>query len=105
MIPLGDLVNSYIATTTCKSKGTCTGEVDIVTIGAIDYPADKVTVSLFWLNLGYIFALLVILSLLYPIANIIRSLVQEKETRIKESMMMMALRGVGVYVCVCYASI
>ena len=34
-----------------------------------------------------------IISLLYPIANAIRALVQEKESKMKEGMMMMALRG------------
>ena len=95
LIPLADIFNTYIATITCQQSGKCSAAqgVEITTIGGVEFPSPEYTENAFWSNVGFVFALLMILTLLYPIANVIRALVQEKETKLKEGMMMMALRG------------
>ena len=97
-VALSDVVNSYFASVTCQLSGTgCNGDkgenVAVNTLGGVDFPSDAVNINQVWGAIGYVFALLMILTLLYPIANVIRALVQEKETKLKEGMMMMALRG------------
>jgi len=95
-LSLANLVNSFIATTTCLQSGKCKDSdsfVGIRALGTVGFPSPKVSLSAFWGSIGFVFALLMILSLLYPIANVIRALVQEKESKMKEGMMMMALRG------------
>ena len=39
------------------------------------------------------FAILVVIAVLYPVANVISALVKEKELRIKEGLKMMGLTG------------
>jgi ATP-binding cassette, subfamily A (ABC1), member 3 len=82
-----DTVNSFIATRTAGKK------VSISTAGIAHFPSAAVKVSLFWQNVGSVFALLMIISLLLPLSNVIKVLVEEKETKMRESMMMMALRS------------
>ncbi|CAM9405596.1 unnamed protein product, partial [Scytosiphon promiscuus] len=45
----------------------------------------------FWSQIGGMFAILVTISVLYPVANVISVLVKEKELRIKEGLKMMGL--------------
>ena len=44
-------------------------------------------------QVGNMFAILVVISVLYPVANVISALVKEKELRIKEGLKMMGLTG------------
>jgi hypothetical protein len=93
---LFDTVNSYIATdTVCKATGKClTGdEVRIKTLGTANFPNAQTFTQGFWSAVGYVFGLLIIISLLLPLSNIIKALVQEKETKLREGMMMMSLRS------------
>jgi len=94
-IALADTVNSYILTETCKKSGKCSTDetVTIDTAGTVNFPTPKVLVNQFWGLVGTVFALLMILALEYPLANVIRALVQEKETKLREGMAMMAMRG------------
>eukprot|EP01038_Epipyxis_sp_PR26KG_P008312 gene8312-11246_t len=95
-IVLTDLVNSYIASETCLRSGKCSSNSDSITIaaeGVVRFPSARSLVNGFWSLVGSTFALLMILALLYPLANVIRSLVQEKESKLREGMSMMAMRG------------
>lgn len=42
---------------------------------------------------SFAFAILVVISVMYPVSNVISSLVKEKELRIKEGLKMMGLTG------------
>ena len=93
-----DTVNSFIATrTVCEviGNGNCrdSDRVDINTLGTADFPNVATMTQGFWSVIGFIFALLIIISLLLPLANVIKALVQEKETKLREGMMMMSLRS------------
>ena len=90
-----DTVNSFIATNTrCQSTGCLAGDrVKIDTLGTSNFPNVATLTQGFWSVVGFTFALLIIISLLLPLANVIKSLVQEKETKIREGMMMMSLRS------------
>eukprot|EP01041_Mallomonas_annulata_P005100 gene5100-10202_t len=92
---LTDLMNSYISTRTCQTAGKCdiSSVIEVSTDGVINFPNESVKTLGFWSLVGFIFGLLIILALLYPIANVIKALVQEKETKIREGMMMMSLRS------------
>lgn len=93
---LTDVVNSFIATTTvCNATRNCqsSDEVRIRTLGTAAFPNVKTLSQGFWSAVGFVFALLIIISLLFPLSNVIKALVQEKESKLREGMMMMALRG------------
>lgn len=95
-LPLSDLVNSYVASATCKIANKCSSDQFVVlnTTGTAGFPSEAAVVNGFWgLVGGIVFSLFMILSLLYPIANVIRSLVFEKESKLREGMAMMAMRG------------
>eukprot|EP01041_Mallomonas_annulata_P008266 gene8266-17008_t len=92
---LTDLINSFIATSTCKKSSKCSNN-EIVTINTpsvVEFPNPPVKTINFWKDMGSIFVLLIILAMLYPISNVIKDLVAEKETKIREGMMMMSLRS------------
>jgi ABC-type multidrug transport system ATPase subunit len=61
--------------------------------GALDFPNLRSETDGFWEGLGDFFPLLMIISLLFPLSNAIKSLVVEKETRMREGYMIMSLRG------------
>mmetsp|Transcript_30098 Transcript_30098/g.30579 ORF Transcript_30098/g.30579 Transcript_30098/m.30579 type:complete len:1840 (-) Transcript_30098:237-5756(-) len=92
---LTNLVDSFIATHSCRLSGKCTSteEVDLGVAGILEFPNKDVRTNGFWSLIGFIFGLFIILALLYPIANVISALVQEKETKIREGMTMMSLRN------------
>ena len=93
---LFDTVNSFIATNTlCLKSGNCryTDNVKISTMGTADFPNPENLTQGFWTAVGFVFALLIIVSLLLPLSNVIKVLVQEKETKLREGMMMMSLRS------------
>jgi ATP-binding cassette, subfamily A (ABC1), member 3 len=95
-----DNVNSFIASSTLCTTTKNTNEncpfidpVSINTLGTAEFPNVATLTQGFWSVVGYLFALLIIISLLLPLANVIKSLVQEKETKLREGMMMMSLRS------------
>lgn len=95
-LSLADLITSYVATKTCRlSPGQC-GENEIIrtaNLGIADFPNGKFIDAGFWADIGFIFGLLMIIAFCLPIANVIVYLVQEKETKMRESMYMMAMRS------------
>jgi ATP-binding cassette subfamily A (ABC1) protein 3 len=95
LFTLTNYVNSFISTQTCRSAGFCssTEQVDVQTVGLIHFPNGEIKEDSFWSSIGPSFALLMILALLYPISNVIKSLVSEKESRLKEGMLMMSLES------------
>lgn len=105
---LTDFVNSFIASETCWSTGKCpspspsgntaAGYISINTMGAVAFPNPKSQTNGFWGAIGFVFALLMIISLLYPLSNVIKSLVQEKESKLREGMLMMAMREDALWV-------
>ena len=92
---LSDMINSYIATKTCIDSSKCNNNqnVQINTPGVVNFPSPKVQTLGFWGLVGSLFGLFIILGLLFPISNMTRTLVLEKETKIREGMMMMSLRS------------
>ena len=109
MFAVLETVNSFITTQTCRVTGQCTPteNVELRMDGIIDFPNRKIEEDIFWDALASTFAILMILSVLYPISNVIRTLVHEKETRLREGMMMMSLRVDVIWTgwCIFYLTI
>lgn len=63
-----------------------------VTFDAMRFPFPPYIEDLFIVSLGFIFPLVIVFSFIYPAVNLAKSLVVEKEKRIKESMKMMGLQ-------------
>ena len=104
---LANIANSFVATMTCRnapsngelaSKCAADENVAVRAIGGAAFPNGRVLVDSFWEALGTTFALLMIISILYPLANITKALVNEKETKMREGMMMMALNGEALWI-------
>ena len=95
-----DIVNSFIASMACRGTGKCASEsvVNVNAFGFVDFPYAKVLISNFWSSLGSTFALLMIISVMYPLSNIVKSLIVEKESKMREGMMMMALTGEALWI-------
>lgn len=93
-LALQDTIHSFIGTEVCLQTSKCVGNesVGVHIAGTADFPNEEEKTDGFWQIVGIYFALLMILSLLYPIANVIKALVAEKESKIREGMLMMALR-------------
>ena len=53
VIALGDIINSYISTKACNLHGgNCPSNININTIGGVEFPAYKYSQDLFWTNVG-----------------------------------------------------
>lgn len=109
MFAVLESVNSYIATETCRVTNKCSDSesVELRVGGLADFPNREIEEDIFWDALGGSFAILMILSVLYPVSNVIKTLVHEKETRLREGMMMMSLRADVIWSgwCIFYLSI
>jgi hypothetical protein len=65
-------VQSFIATqAACNGAATCP-TVTVQTVGVAKFPNQAVTTSGFWGSVGFLFALLMIISLLLPLSNVIK---------------------------------
>jgi ABC-type Na+ transport system ATPase subunit NatA len=62
------------------------------TNGIADFPNPVGFTSGFWANIGDTFALLMIIGLMYPLANASKQLVLEKETKMRQVMLIMSLK-------------
>ncbi len=62
-----------------------------LTNGVANMPTAGYTQDGFWASIGSIFGILFTLVLLFPVSNIIKQIVQDKELRLKEGMMQMGL--------------
>ena len=95
---LTDVINTYITKVTCNTTNTCDANAaSIQTVGVADFPSPASITSGFWSSIGFAFALVMIIGIMYPLANIISDLVREKESKIREGMMMMALHGEALW--------
>ncbi len=101
-IPLTNAVNSYISSKACVDSGTCSDinsdPYQTTNLGAASFPNEEYETTGFWAAIGSTFSLWMIIVLLYPISNSISQLVREKESKLREGMMMMALRGDAYWV-------
>ena len=93
-ITLGNVVNSFIATQVCREAGGCnsTETVTLDAVGTAAFPNDELLLEGFWGALGNLFSLLVTIALLYPLSNGVKQLVSEKESKMRQVMMIMSLR-------------
>lgn len=94
-----NVINSFVGTATCRRVGSgseaCSGQegTQINVAGTIRFPNKEVVTNGFWSAIGSSFSLLMIISLIYPCSNIIKTLVEEKESKLREGMYMMAMRS------------
>ena len=95
-----NLLNSFISAMTCMEENQCDEmkDVSIQIPGVINFPNKKLTTINFWSKISNVFALLMILALLLPVFNCINTLVNEKETKIREGLMMMSCRADALWV-------
>uniref|UniRef100_A0A7S3XYS2 ABC transporter domain-containing protein n=1 Tax=Heterosigma akashiwo TaxID=2829 RepID=A0A7S3XYS2_HETAK len=63
------------------------------TVRLAPFPSRAYETSGFWESVSFVFAFFMVLAMLYPMLNMIKALVQEKELRLKEGMRMMGLSG------------
>jgi ATP-binding cassette subfamily A (ABC1) protein 3 len=96
-VPLTNEVNTFIATKTCVDAAAgCTSMTDYFEYEMSQsnpFPSPAYSTNGFWGALGSLFSLLMIVVLLYPLANVISVLVREKEAKLREGMKMMALKS------------
>ena len=97
---LGDIANSFITTFTCRANGKC-GSDDQYTsnlYAGVPFPYPETTVAAFWTYFGSLFGFIMVMVLLFPFSNMIKSLVLEKEHKLREGMQMMSLRGDALWI-------
>jgi hypothetical protein len=89
MLALQSFVDQYIITKTASIMGKPTPPV--VKYTSVYFPSPSYTTSGFWGAEGIkdMFAIMAIISTLFPVANVIRVLMIEKQTKMRESMAMM----------------
>jgi len=96
-LSLTDFVNTFILSVTDNNGQTAytnwNQNISFATAAYAKFPHPSVSTTGFWSSVGPYFALVLIIVLLYPLSNVIASLVREKETKLREGMMMMAMRG------------
>ena len=98
---LANAINTFITTSTCQSTGSCsTSEAYKTHVSHLSTVPkcrlrDHGILGRDWVAM---FALWLIIVLLYPVSNTISSLVREKESKLREGMMMMALRSDALWV-------
>ena len=66
-------------------------------IRVAEFPTEDYTDREFYLKIENVFALILILTFLWPVSRLVRGLVHEKETRIREGMRMMGLNFAPLY--------
>lgn len=114
-VTLTDVVNTYIVSDACRRQNNCprtsatsiydsnnrvrniTNGFPFFTAGGVPFPSPEVTNAGFFALFGTIFPLLLIIGLLYPLANNVSQLVREKESKIREGMKMMSLRSEALW--------
>ena len=77
--------------------GGTDGGFDYPEVTLFDFPSPAYTTDGFWAAASNLFPILMIISCLYPVSGVVKSVVWEKETKIKEGMMMMGLRDTVHY--------
>jgi len=83
--------SSNNTTTTSAGNGTCdTSGFD--EIWSMPMPTAAYSQNSFFLAVGYLLGLTIVMAYLYPTSRLIKSLVEEKETKLKETMFIMGLK-------------
>jgi len=85
-----NLVDSFIISEAAGRPITLTASV-------VDFPSPGYTEAGFWGQVQSFFPIFLIIAILYSVSNVLRSLVIEKEARIREGMRMMALTDSALY--------
>lgn len=62
-----------------------------------DFPAPGYEEAGFWGIVSQFYGIFMVIAILYPVSNVVRSLVMEKEARIREGMRMMSLQDSALY--------
>ncbi len=98
-ISLMDSVTTFVTTKACQGASKCDTDSAYIfhTQGGVQFPHGTVLTFGFWSALGDLFALLVIISLLFPFSNMLKALVHEKESKLREGMLMMAMKGTALW--------
>ena len=68
-----------------------------LTASVVDFPSPGYTEAGFWGQVQSFFPIFMIIAILFSVSNVVRSLVIEKEARIREGMRMMALTDSALY--------
>ncbi|CAM9541397.1 unnamed protein product [Ascophyllum nodosum] len=85
VLMLQQLVDNWIMT----QEGASLDSPPVLRVA--DFPNPQWQTDGFWSSASFMFPFLVVFAVLYPVANVISSLVKEKELRIKEGLKMMGL--------------
>ncbi|CAM9360676.1 unnamed protein product [Chrysoparadoxa australica] len=67
------------------------GSAGSVQYRVANFPSNEYETDGFWDSVGFMFSFLIVLATMYPVANVIKALVVDKEKKIKEGMLMMGL--------------
>ena len=68
-----------------------------LTASVVDFPSPAYEEAGFWGLVASFYGIFMVIAILYPVSNVVRSLVIEKEARIREGMRMMALTDSALY--------
>jgi hypothetical protein len=97
-LSLQQMVNDYAVNRTRIEAGDMTDAgtsplryASFVTVFLSTMPFAEYSADGFWGQIKDLFAIFIIVSFMYPVSSMIRQLVTEKETKIKEGMRMMSL--------------
>ncbi len=82
-------LQQYVDTFILNSSDTVT--TVLLSNGVANFPTQSFTTDGFWSSIGALFSVIFSLVLLFPVSNIIKQLVLDKEYRLKEGMMQMGL--------------
>ena len=72
------------------SESGCTPEVD--PFFSMPMPTAAYDQNLFFMHVGYLMGLILVMAFLYPTSRLIQSLVEERETRMKETLLILGVR-------------
>lgn len=87
------LIPSFPILVVAEKRGACIDSFCVCRL--IPTSSSRPSPSLPFLKAGFTFAILVVISVMFPVANTLSHLVKEKELRIKEGLKMMGLTGVA----------
>jgi hypothetical protein len=78
-------INEFI-----MSESGC--ELDVDPFFSMPMPTAAYEQNLFFLHVGYLLGLVLVMAFLYPTSRLIQSLVEERETRMKETLLILGVR-------------
>ncbi|CAN0348380.1 unnamed protein product [Pylaiella littoralis] len=92
VLAIQQLVDSWIISQTVPEGSSTDPQVQV---RMAEFPHPEYAENGFWADADFAFAILVIIAVMFPVANTISHLVKEKELRIKEGLKMMGLTGLA----------